>query len=320
VRIYATTLRSLLRYLGVNSGDMQKGILRIEPNVSVRPAGSHMLGTRTEIKNLNSFRALERAVAFEIQRQSALLDIGKSVVQETLGWDDVKEVTVSQRSKEEAHDYRYFPEPDLPPLVVEAGWVESVRKELPELPVARLKRFQSQYGLNAYDAEVLTAERQVADYFEGILAKGSSLSPKNVANWISGELFGLMNQAGLDFEPDRIPPEALAELLAMDASGEISHASAKNVLGQMFLTGKSARALVQENGLSQISDGDQIAGLVAQVLEEHPEQVQAYLNGKETLSRWLFGQVMRLAKNRLNPQLLQVELERQLKKYIGDNP
>ncbi len=166
VRLYASALRSLLRYLGVNSGDMQKGVMRIEPNISVRPLGSQALGTRTEIKNLNSFRALERGVEYEIQRQVGLLRRGERVVQETVGWDDLRGVTFTQRLKETEDDYRYFPEPDLPPLVLDPGWVEAVRLSLPELPIARLHRFQKQYGLSAYDAEVLVAERATADYYE----------------------------------------------------------------------------------------------------------------------------------------------------------
>ncbi|MCS6908867.1 MAG: Asp-tRNA(Asn)/Glu-tRNA(Gln) amidotransferase subunit GatB, partial [Anaerolineales bacterium] len=192
VRAYAMTLRNILRYCGINSGDMQKGVIRIEPNVSVRKRGSEQLGTRTEIKNLNSFRALERSVAYEIERQVRLLREGREVVQETRGWDESQGKTVSQRSKEEAHDYRYFPEPDLPPLTLDPAWLEEIRRSLPELPMARRRRFQTQYGLNAYDAEVLTNERVVADYFEAAVAQAPHLSPKTIANWICGELFGLM--------------------------------------------------------------------------------------------------------------------------------
>lgn len=314
VRIYASSLRSLLRYLGVNSGDMQKGILRIEPNVSVRPIGQQELGTRTEIKNLNSFRALERSVDFEIRRQIEQLQAGEPIIQETRGWDDSKEITVPQRSKEEAHDYRYFPEPDLPPLVIERDWIESINQALPELPIARFLRFQTQYGLNPYDAEVLTAELEAADYFEQVLNASPELSPKSVANWITGELFGLMNQAEPEFKPERIPPLAFAQLLEMISRGEINQNTGKSVLHQMFLTGKSARKLVEESGLGQISDPSYIANLIRQVLEENPAQVSAYLAGKESLARWLFGQVMRLAKNRANPQVVQQELERQLSK------
>ena len=312
VRAYAEALRSLLRYLGVNSGDMQKGLLRIEPNISVRPVGSQALGTRSEIKNLNSFRALERSVAYEIQRQSELLRQGQPVVQETRGWDEGQGVTVPQRSKEEADDYRYFPEPDLPPLVIEQDWIDGVRASLPELPAARLHRFQAKYGLGAYDAAVLTAERQVADFFEAALAAAPDVPPKSIANWLSGELFGLLNQAGMGVEGSRVSPQALAALVSMVGRGEISQSSGKAVLVEAFHTGKQPQVIVAERGLRQISDLSAIAGLVERVLRENPEQVAAYLAGKTGLSRWLFGQVARLAGGQANPKIVQQELDRQL--------
>ncbi len=312
VRAYASALRSILRYLGVNSGDMQKGVMRIEPNVSVRPLGSHEFGTRTEIKNLNSFRSLERSVAYEIRRQSQLLRQGLPVAQETMGWDDAREMTAPQRSKEEAHDYRYFPEPDLPPLVVSQEWVEQVHSALPELPGAKYHRFRQMYGLSAYDAEVLVAERSVADYFEAVVA-ASGVSPKMAANWITGELFSLLNQAGDDLETPRIHPKELTGLLEMVAAGEINQTTAKAVLAEMYQSGRKAQEIVAERGLRQVSDADLIAGLVRRVLDEHPAQVQSYLGGKESVAGWLFGQVMRAAKGQANPQVVQRELTRQLK-------
>jgi aspartyl-tRNA(Asn)/glutamyl-tRNA(Gln) amidotransferase subunit B len=311
-RLYAMALRSLLRYLGVNSGDMQKGVMRVEPNISVRPAGSPTLGTRTEIKNLNSFRALERAAAYEIQRQSELLRQGQAVTQETRGWDDARGVTLPQRSKEEADDYRYFPEPDLPPLLIDPAWLEQIRAALPELPAAKLDRFQAQYGLSAYDAGVLTNEPAVAAYFEETVQAVPELAPKVVANWIGGDLFGLLNQAAVGIEAARIPPAELAALLRMLAGGEINQNTAKMVLAEMFAGGESAEAIVIRRGLRQISDSEAIAELVRGVLDEHPNEVQAYLGGKETLAKWLFGQVMRAAGGQANPQVLQGELERQL--------
>ena len=200
VGAYARSLRQILRYVGVNSGDMQKGVLRIEPNISVRPAGTETLGTRTEVKNLNSFRALERAVEFEIKRQIEVIESGGEVVQETVGWDDVKQVAFSQRGKEEAHDYRYFPEPDLPPLVVEDSWVNEIREKQPELPYAKSHRFIAQYGLKAYDAEVLTVEPEIADYFEKAVELADGVKSKTVANWLTGELFALMNQSETAFD------------------------------------------------------------------------------------------------------------------------
>jgi aspartyl-tRNA(Asn)/glutamyl-tRNA(Gln) amidotransferase subunit B len=311
VSVYAETLRSLLRYLEVNSGDMQKGILRIEPNISVRPAGSKAFGTRTEIKNLNSFRALERSTAYEIERQIALLERGEKVKQETRGWDEGRNLTFTQRVKEGEDDYRYFPEPDLPPLALQPEWVESVRSALPELPNARLGRFQAQYGLSAYDAGVLTAEKSGADYYEAAVA-ASEAAPKMVANWVTGELFSLLNEAGQGIEASPVSPAALAALLRMVAAGEINQNTGKTVLSEMFTTGKPAAEIVAERGLRQVSDSALIAGLVEQALAENPEQVAAYLAGKESLSRWLFGQVMRLAKGQANPQVLQRELEQQL--------
>lgn len=312
VRAYAVALRSLLRYLGVNSGDMQKGVLRIEPNISIRPTGSQTLGTRTEIKNLNSFRALERSVAYEIQRQSERLRQGLPVIQETRGWDDENGATVPQRSKEEAHDYRYFPEPDLPPLVIDAEWIETVRGSLPELPAARLCRFQDKYGLSAYDAGVLTVEPAVADYFDRTAAADPELSPKTIANWITGELFGLLRQAGVGIETQPVTPGALAELLRQVAWGEINQNTAKGVLAEMFATGQNAGEIVARRGLRLISDANLIADLVQRILAEHPEQVAAYLAGKESIARWLFGQVMRAAQGQASPNVVQQELDRQL--------
>jgi aspartyl-tRNA(Asn)/glutamyl-tRNA(Gln) amidotransferase subunit B len=318
VRAYASGLRSLLRYLGVNSGDLQKGVMRLEPNVSVRPRGSPTLGTRVEIKNLNSFRALERGVSFEIERQIALLKQGKSVIQVTVGWDESREITVPQRVKEEEDDYRYFPEPDLPPLVIDSEWIERVRASLPELPGVRYHRFRSQYGLNDYDASVLTAEPAVADYFEQALTTvpledSERINPKMLANWVSGELFGLLNQADLEIEAAPIAPRELTSLVSLEARRTINHNTARSVLAEMFATGKSAQAIVAEHGWQQISDTTFIAELVRQVLVENPQQVAEYLAGKENIARWLFGKVMRAAEGQANPQILQQELESQLK-------
>ncbi len=305
------TLRSVLQYLGVNSGDMQKGVMRIEPNVSVRPAGSTEFGTRTEIKNLNSFRALERSVEFEIKRQVEVIIKGGSVIQETRGWDDSREVTFSQRTKEEAEDYRYFPEPDLPPLVVDAQWVAALSENLPELPLARQKRFQADYGLGAYDAGVLVVEKPVADYFEAVLIE-SAVAPKTAANWISGDLFSLINEAGISIAEVKVTPQALAQLLVMVSSGEINQTTAKSVLAEMFASGEPPEVIVSRKGLRQISDQGEIASMVAKVLADNPEQVASYLGGKETVSRWLFGQVMRLAAGKANPAVVQAELDRRL--------
>jgi aspartyl-tRNA(Asn)/glutamyl-tRNA(Gln) amidotransferase subunit B len=313
VRAYAVSLRSVLRYLGVNSGDMQKGVLRIEPNVSVRPLGSEPLGTRVEIKNLNSFRSLERSVDYEIKRQIESLERGIAVQQQTLGWDIEREVTVPQRIKEGEDDYRYFPEPDLPPLVLESEWIEQIKSALPELPAARLHRFQMQYGLNVYDAGVLIAEQAVADYFEQAAVNAEGAGAKAVANWIIGELFSLLNQSGISIENSPVTPSMLADVVKMAVNNEVNNNTAKSVLAEMFSTGRLAADIVNERGLRQISDSRWIADLVSQVLASHPEEVRSFQSGKENVARWLFGQVMRSAKGKANPQVIQAELDRQLK-------
>lgn len=312
VRAYAEELRSVLRYLGVNSGDMQKGVMRIEPNISVRPAGSDRLGTRTEVKNLNSFRALERATAYEIERQIAVLESGGEVKQQTVGWDEASQETFTQRYKETEDDYRYFPEPDLPPLVVEPGWVETIRASLPELPYQRRRRFIEQYLLVEEDAVVLVAERAVADYFEAVVAGGGNVPPRVVANWVTGALFGLMNVGGERIEEVKVRPEALAALVRMVELGVINQNTGKAVLGEMYQTGRSAEDIVAARGLEQISDSGQIGEMVQRVLQDNPGQVQEYLEGKTGLINWLFGQVMRLAKGQANPQVVRGELEKQL--------
>lgn len=312
VRACAVGLRSILRYLGVNSGNLEKGLFRIEPNISIRPKGSKELGTRTEIKNLNSFRSLERGVAYEIKRQSELLKQGKEVIQQTVGWDEAGQKTVPQRSKEDAEDYRYFPEPDLPPLVVEPGWVEEVKSALPELPYAKMERFQKDYELTAYDAGVLVAENPVADFFEGTLVAASTTKPKQVANWISGELFGHMNEKGLSIEEFQISTKDFAGLIQMVNEGEINQNTGKDVLAEMLNSGKGAAEIVKSKGLAQISDPKAIAKMVEDVLKGNPDQVKSYLGGKEAVSGWLFGQVMQQAKGKANPQVVRGELEQQL--------
>jgi len=312
VRAYAVALRSLLLYLGVNTGDMQKGVLRIEPNVSVRPAGSKEFDTRTEIKNLNSFRALENAAGYEMQRQIKLNRQGKEIVQETMGWDEAVGETIPQRSKEEAHDYRYFPEPDLPPLIIEPDWVEKVRTSLPELPLVKLLRFQEQYGLSAGDAGMLTANPAVADYFESTANTATDLPAKSAANWITVEIFAFMNQAGVGIENIEVEPQQLAALIQMVNNGEINQNTAKTVLAEMLQTGEAAESIVDKRDLMQISDSGYITELVKRVLEENPEQVATYLKGKQGLSGWFFGQVMRTTKGKADPQIVKKELEHQL--------
>ncbi len=314
VRAYAEGLRAVLRCLGVNTGDMEKGVIRFEANVSVRPSGSQILGTRVEIKNLNSFRAMERATSYQIEQQVRQIEAGQSVRQETLGWDETRGETYSQRSKEEAHDYRYFPEPDLPPLVIEPEWIEQIAAGLPELPEAKARRFQQEYGLPAAEARQLANDHSVAEYFEAVVQASASTSvqPRMISNWITGEIYGWINQTGRSFQEVRIPAAGLAELLKM-AGNEINLNTAKAVLAEMLETGRGAAQIVGERGLGQVSDSGTIAGLVRKTLQSHPQELASYLAGKETLANWFFGQVMRAAGGQANPQVLRAELERQLK-------
>ncbi len=310
--VYGEALRSILRYLGVNSGNMQKGVIRFEANISVCPIGSDELRTRTEVKNLNSFRALRGSVEYEIKRQSALYDQGEAVIQQTMGWDENKGQTYTQRLKEEDDDYRYFPEPDLPPLIVDEAWVADIRAGMPELPAIKFARFGEQYGLNEYDAEVLVAEQDVAIYFEQAAAAADGIPAKTVGNWITGELFGWMNQTGETAGSLKVSPEALGRLLQLIQKGEINQTTGKSVLAEMLQSGKSAGQIVEAKGLRQVSDSGQIAKMVQSVLDEHRAQVTEYLGGKDGLVNWLFGQVMRAAKGKANPQVVRDELSRQL--------
>jgi aspartyl-tRNA(Asn)/glutamyl-tRNA(Gln) amidotransferase subunit B len=255
-----------------------------------------------EIKNLNSFRSVKMALEYEIERQRKILEAGGTIEQETMGWDEARGVTVVQRTKEYAHDYRYFPEPDLPPLVLSREWVEEIKAKLPELPDAKRDRFVEQYGLSRYDASVLTAERAVADYFEAYVR--AYPDAKTVANWITGELFRLLKAADIEIEAVKITPDALAELLTLVEKGTISIRIAKDVFAEIFETGRPATEIVEERGLAQISDVEELSRIVEQVIAENPGPVEEYLRGKEPVLRFLVGQVMKATRGRANPRLV----------------
>jgi aspartyl-tRNA(Asn)/glutamyl-tRNA(Gln) amidotransferase subunit B len=313
VRAYATALRSLLRCLEASSGDMEKGALRIEPNISVKPAGSPVLGTRTEVKNLNSFRVLERAVDYQIERQIATLEAGGTVTQETVGWSEADGATFSQRSKEEAHDYRYFPEPDLPPLVVSEEWQARVRAGLPELPWVKLERFIQEYEIAPADARQLVEDKALADYFEACAAALEKAPARAAANWITGELTARLNQSGEAISALKVAPAALAQLIELTVGGAVNLNSAKNVLAAMLESGRGAEEIIRELGLEQVDDAAWIAGLVRTALLANPTEVEKFRAGKETVANWFYGQVMREAKGKANPQVVKEELERQLR-------
>ncbi|MFO7741286.1 MAG: Asp-tRNA(Asn)/Glu-tRNA(Gln) amidotransferase subunit GatB [Anaerolineae bacterium] len=300
-RAYGEALREILVYLGVNSGNMERGVMRFEANVSVRPIESDRLGARHEIKNLNSFRALYESIAHEIQDQLSVLERGGKIEPQTMGWNEVQGVTVPQRGKEFAHDYRYFPEPDIPSLEISREMVDSLRTELPELPKARRARFAAQYDLSEYDATLLVEDKGVADYFERAVEAG--VSAKEAANWITGELFRLMKMADRDIEGIDISAEALAELIELVEEGRITQSTGKEVLTEMFTTGHRACDIVREQGLAQISDAQKLREIVARTLEENPEQVEEYLMGKKQVLGWFIGQVMQATQGKANPQL-----------------
>jgi len=292
---------------------MEKGVIRFEANVSLRLTGATELGTRVEIKNLNSFRAMERAILFEIDRQTKLLDSGQQVEQETLGWDEPNQTTYSQRSKEEAHDYRYFPEPDLPPLVVESEWVEQIRASLPELPRAKAVRFRKAYGLLPVEADMLVSEREIANFFEDAVSHLKTVTPRTASVWLTGEIFGWINQTGTRYDQMKITPLQFADLLEAVQTGTINPNTGKAVLGEMLQTGQSAAQIIQSRGLAQVSDTEFIAALVSRTLGEYPAELSSYKAGKITLANWFFGQAMKAAGGKANPAVLRSELEKQLK-------
>lgn len=316
-RLYAVKMRQLLRYLEVNSGDMEKGVIRFEANVSLRPMGSDILGTRTEIKNLNSFRSLADAISYELDRQATLLARGEKVIQDTMGWSESRRETFSQRGKEEAHDYRYFPEPDLPPLQISEEWVAEIKSTLPELPDIKIARYRVQFALSYYDAQVLTEERPVADWFERALGAGGD--PKAVANWMINVLFGLMNQNKVSIEQVQFSPSKFVELITLIDKGAINVSSGKEVLAEMFVSGRDPEDIVEDKGLAQVSDDSVIMALVSSVLSQNPEQLAAYLGGKEQLKGWFMGQVMRESRGKADPALVNKQLSRQLARLSDDD-
>jgi len=309
---YLRQLRSIVRYLGICDGNMEEGSFRCDANVSVRPAGTQRLGTRTEIKNLNSFKHVEKALGYEIQRQIGVLAEGGAVIQETRLWDADDSRTVGMRGKEEAHDYRYFPDPDLLPLVIDEAWIDAERRRLPELPDDRQRRFVERYGLPVYDAAVLTADRELADYFE-VCLRGFD-NAKQVSNWVMGPLLGLLNARGLDAGQSPIAAADLAGLLRMVDGGRISGKMAKAVFDEMAATGRDAARIVADKGLAQISDGGAIEALVDTVLAAHPDELAAYRRGKTKLLAFFVGRVMRASRGQANPQIVNEVLKRRLDK------
>ncbi len=309
-KAYLEKLRAILVYLDVSDGKMEEGHLRAEPNVSVREVGSTGFGTKTELKNLNSFRAVERGIAYELERQGDMLDNGVPIRQETLGWNDAASKTYHMRYKEEEQEYRYFPEPDLVPLHFDDADIERWRAELPELPDAKRERFVSQYDLRPYDAEVLTGTRAVADYFEA--AAGAGADAKAVANYVTGDLMRLVNAAGLDIAYCKVKPKQLSDLLKLRDSGKITNNIAKSVLEEMFGTGNDAQAIIDARGISVVSDEGAIIAEIDKVLAANQDVVAKIKAGNEKSMGFLVGQVMRATKGQARPDLVNKLLKERL--------
>ena len=307
---YLTSLKEIMRYGGIGDCDMEKGQMRCDVNISLRPVGQKEFGTKIELKNLNSFRAVHRAIDYEIWRQADLLDRGVVIRQETRGWNDDLGESYLMRTKEAAHDYRYFPDPDLMPVVFTDEEIEAIRATLPELPEAMRNRFQEQYGITAYDATVLTADKELAAWFDA--AAKLAKTPKLVANWISSELLRLLGEDKISINECKITPAALAELTDVISSGAINGKIGKEVFAEMYASGKTPKTIIEEKGLVQVSDTGAIAAIVTEAIANNPKQVEEYRAGNERVLQYMVGQVMKLSKGKANPQMAIAELKKQL--------
>jgi aspartyl-tRNA(Asn)/glutamyl-tRNA(Gln) amidotransferase subunit B len=307
---YLRKLRAILMFLDICDGNMEEGSFRCDANISLRPKGQQAFGVKTELKNMNSFRNVQKALDYEIRRQTALLDQGEKIIQETRLWDAAKGVTASMRGKEEAHDYRYFPDPDLVPLGIDPQWVEKIRAGLPELPDKKKERFIRDYGIPEYDAEILTSSKALANYYEECLR--SYEKPKIVSNWIMSELLRELKRDEREIEECPVPARHLSEMLQMMEEGVISGKIAKSVFEEMYRTGKQAREIVKERGWVQVTDSSEIDRIIDQVLAANPKEVEAFRKGKEKLFGFFVGQVMKATQGKANPQLVNDLLKKKL--------
>ncbi len=307
---YLSALREIMQYGGIGDCDMEKGQMRCDVNISVRPEGESEFGTKIEIKNLNSLRAVHRSIEFEVERQIDALENGELLSQETRRWDDAAGMTTLMRTKEHAHDYRYFPEPDLMPIEIPETWLDEIRRDIPELPAERRRRFVAQFGITEYDAQVLTQDKNLAAYFEAAAERVGV--PKAVANWIQTELLGALAESSLDISDSPVGPEALAELVQLIENQTVSGRIAKDVFADMFETGKDARTIVQEKGLEQVSDSNAIEQFVDQAITDNPGPVEEYRSGKPKAIQFLVGQVMKKSKGKANPKLVVEMLKNKL--------
>ena len=308
---YAQELRRILRYLGVSDGNMQEGSLRCDVNISVRPVGQREFGTKVEIKNMNSFSAIQRAIEYEIDRQIAAIEAGDRIVQETRLWEEGSQRTISMRTKEGSSDYRYFPEPDLAPIKVSSQQLETWKSELPELPAQKRHRYETELALSAYDARVLTDDRNVAEYFETVVAAGANA--KQAANWVMGDITAYLNNEKLSITQIALKPDTLGELISLIESGTISGKIAKEILPELLKSGVSAKQLVESKGLTQISDSGALESIIDEILAANPKELEQYRNGKTKLLGFFVGQVMKKTSGRADPQLTNQLLAQKLK-------
>ena len=310
-RAYMKKLRNIVVWLGISDGDMSEGSLRCDANVSVRRVGDEELGTRTELKNINSFKFVHDGIAFEVGRQIEILESGGEVDQQTRLYDPDAGETVAMRTKEESHDYRYFPEPDLPPLVIEDEWLEGVQASLPEMPDEKRRRYSEEYGLGDYDAGVLTSERGVAEFFEAVVSRQPA-SPKRVANWIINELMSLLNDRGESVDEARIDAGRMATIIAFVEEETISQNAGQEVIEEILAGGGDPEEIIEEKGLEQVSDESELVGVVEEIIEQNPDQVAEYRGGKQQLIGWFIGQVMQATQGKANPKVAREILQDQL--------
>ena len=307
---YLKRLHEILVYLEICDGNMEEGSFRCDANVSIRPMGQKEFGTRTELKNMNSFRNVQRALEYEVKRQQYLVENGQKIVQETRLWDDAQGVTNSMRSKEEAHDYRYFPDPDLVPVMVDEAWIAKIRKEMPELPLVKRERFVKEYQIPVYDAGVLTSERALAEYYEEVVQLCGK--PKQASNWVMGDVLRFLNEEKRNIRQCPITAKSLADMIKLIEEGAISGKMAKDVIEEMYKSGKSPQDIIKEKGLVQITDEGELIKTITTIIEANPNQLKDFRGGKEKLFGFFVGQVMKATQGKANPQLVNDLLKKML--------
>jgi len=309
-KAYLEKLKQILQYAGISDANMEEGKLRCDANISIRPVGAKELGTRTEVKNINSFRAVERAINYEVKRQIQLTEQGKAIVQETRGWDDTSGTTSSQRSKEDAHDYRYFPEPDLLPLIIKQEWVDQIERDMAELPHKRIERYTSEYQLSDYDARAITLNKNISDFFDATVSLGAS--PKDATNWLMGDITGYLKNNNLEIDQTKITPEFLNKMIVMISDNTISGKIAKDVVIAIIEEGKDPEVIVAEKGLKQITDTGAIEDIIKKIMTDNPGQVEQFKAGKTALKGFFVGQTMKATQGKANPQVVNELLDKLL--------